>query len=53
MSIGKQARRKRYVHGEIFKDVCPIQKRLRERQSRLGKKHEIHFVHVLPSSHLL
>lgn len=34
------------MHVRIFKDVCPMQKRLRERQSRLGEKCEVHFVHV-------
>lgn len=47
MGIGKQVQEKRNVHGKASKDVCPMKKRLRERQSRLGEKRKVHFLGVL------
>lgn len=36
------------MYGTSFKDVCPVQKSLRERRSRHGENHEARFVPVLP-----
>lgn len=48
MDKGKQGRGKRQAHGQVFKDVGPLQKRLRERRSKLEEIHEVPFVGVLP-----